>query len=371
MVTKEEYEQIEAYLNGTLKTEQRAQFEQRLRNEPQLAKETAEQRLLLQSFRVYGKRNQFKEQLEGIHQEMQAETARSKRLAFESYGVRAFWKKHLPTMAVAASVALVTVFSTLLVMDYVRSLENKQATYYRALKREVDNIKRKQNVTNDLPASNAPVVVPARYSATGFVVSSNGYLVTDYHVIEGANSLFIESRAESRSDKIQRYQVKEVYSDPARDLAILKIVDTSFVSFGQLPYTFKTTESELGEPVYTLAYPREDIVYGDGSISSLTGFEGDTTAYQISIPVNPGNSGGPLLDGKGHLIGIVKGKSVAEDGAAFAVKSKHLLKLIRSIPKDSLSGTLALPRTNRMKGLKRPEQIKQIQGLVFNVKVYH
>ena len=370
MVTKEECEQIEAYLNGTLKTEQRAQFEQRLQSEPQLAKETAEQRLLLRSFRVYGERNQFRQQLEHIHQEMRAETAHSKHPAFESYGVRAFWRKHLPTMAVAASVALVTVFSTLLVMDYVRSLENKQATYYRALKREVDNIKRKQRVTNNLPTSNAPAVLPARYSATGFVVSSNGYLVTDYHVIEGADSLFIESRAASR-DNIQRYQVKEVYSDPASDLAILKIVDTSFASFGQLPYTFKTTESELGEPVYTLAYPREDIVYGDGSISSLTGFEGDTTAYQISIPVNPGNSGGPLLDGKGHLIGIVMGKSVAEDGAAFAVKSKHLLSLIRSIPRDSLAGTLALPRTNRMKGLRRPEQIKQIQGLVFNVKVYH
>jgi hypothetical protein len=62
---------------------------------------------------------------------------------------------------------------------------------------------------------------------------------------------------------------------------------------------------------------------------------------------------------------------MAEDGATCAVKSKHLIKLIRSIPRDSLTRPLLLPMSNRMKGRKRPEQIKQIQNLVFNVKVYH
>jgi S1-C subfamily serine protease len=368
MILRDDYEQIELYLRGALKGEALVRFEQRLQNEARLAQALKEQRLLQDSFDLYGQRTQFKLQLESIHQEMEAENAEISTPVFNRYGLRVFWKKHLPTMAVAASVALITVFSSFLVLDYVRSLENKQATYYRALKREVDNIKQKQkSITNTPGLTPSPEGQPVRYSATGFVVSSNGYLVTDYHVIEGADSLFIESR----SDKVQRYRVKEVFSDPASDLAILKIVDTSFVSFGSLPYTFKARESDLGEPVYTLAFPREDMVYGEGSISSRTGFEGDTTAYQISIPVNPGNSGGPLLDDRGHLIGIIKGKSMAEDGATFAVKSKHLIKLIRSIPRDSLTRPLLLPMSNRMKGRKRPEQIKQIQNLVFNVKVYH
>jgi S1-C subfamily serine protease len=372
MILRDDYEQIELYLNGELQGEQLIRFEQRLQNEPRLAQELKEQRLLQDSFDLYGKRNQFKLELNAIHQEMETENAHVRTPVFNRYGLRVFWKKHMPTMAVAASVALITVFSSVLVLDYVRSVETKQATYYRALKREVDNIKQKQkSISNNPGVTPAPEVRRVSYSATGFVVSSNGYLVTDYHVIEGADSLFIESRTESRKDLVQRYKVKEVFSDPASDLAILKIIDTSFVSFGSLPYTFKARESDLGESVYTLAFPREDMVYGEGSISSRTGFEGDTTAYQISIPVNPGNSGGPLLDDRGHLIGIIKGKSVAEDGATFAVKSKHLIQLIRSIPKDSLSRPLLLPMSNRMKGLKRPEQIKQIQNLVFNVKVYH
>ncbi|MES2732067.1 MAG: serine protease [Bacteroidota bacterium] len=373
---KNDYEKVEDYLNGQLHGEQLAQFEQRLQQEPRLAEELKEQQLLKKSFLLYGQRNQFKQKLEAIHQEMETENTRIKTSVFNRYAIQAFWKQHLPTMAVAASVAIITVLSSFLVLDYVRSLESKQATYYRALKREVDNIKKTQrSISSRSGITPAPEVRAVRYTATGFVVSANGYLVTDYHVIEGADSLFIESRLESsrtsRPDKVQRYKVKEVYSDPASDLAILKIVDTSFVPFTQLPYSFKAIESDLGESVYTLAFPREDMVYGEGSISSQTGFEGDTTAYQISIPVNPGNSGGPLLDDKGHLIGIIKGKSMAEDGAAFAVKSKHLLKLIRSIPRDSLPEPLILPMANRMKKLKRPEQIKQIQGLVFNVKVYH
>jgi serine protease Do len=374
MVQREDYQQIEDYLKGVLDEESRAQLELRLQHEPRLAQELKEQRILQKSFDRYGLRNELKAQFEDIHHEMESENERIKRPVFNRYGMRVFWKKHLPTMAVAASVALITVFSSVLVLDYVRSLETKQATYYRALKREVDNIKQKQKsiANNPNPAlPPATEVRPVRYSATGFIVSPNGYLVTDYHVIEGADSLFIESRLESRADKVQRYKVKEVYSDPGSDLAILKIVDTTFIPFNSLPYTFKARESDLGESVYTLAFPREDMVYGEGSISSRTGYEGDTTAYQISIPVNPGNSGGPLLDDRGHLIGIIKGKSMAEDGATFAVKSKHLIKLIRSIPKDSLTEPLLLPMSNRMKGLKRPEQIKQIQSLVFNVKVYH
>lgn len=372
MITKDDYEQIENYLNGEFQGQQLADFEQRVRQEPHLADEVAKHRQLLDSFSLYGKRNQFKQQLDSIHQEMAADEGNRTLPIYNQYAFKVFWKKHLPTMAVAASVALITVVSTLFTVDYVRSLENKQATYYRALKRDMDYIKQKQkSIANGRIVPKEPEVRRVRYSATGFVVSANGYLVTDYHVIEGADSLFIESRGENREDKAVRYQVKEVYSDATSDLAILKIVDTSFVSFVRLPYTFKTSESDLGESVYTLAYPREDIVYGDGTISSKTGFEGDTTAYQISVPVNPGNSGGPLLDDKGHLIGIVKGKSVAEDGAAFAIKSKHLLKLIKSIPKDSLTEPLVLPKTNYLKGMKRPDQIKQMQGLVFNVKVYH
>lgn len=365
MINKNDFEWIEEYLAGTLNEEEKNIFEQRLREEPKLATELHSQRLLLDSFKVYGKRKQLKNQLDVFHEEILEEN-KGKRLVPHKYAIKAFWKKHLPTMAVAASVAIITVFGTLFTADYIRSLENRQFNYYRELKKDLDNIKKTQRSIFNAAVESAPEIRPVRYSATGFLIASNGYVVTNHHVVEGADSIFVESR----TNDPRLYKVKEVYSDAKSDLSILKIVDESFTAYARMPYTFKIREADLGEPVYTLAFPREDMVYGEGSISSRTGFEGDTTAYQISIPVNPGNSGGPLLDDKGNLIGIITGKNTAVEGAAFAIKSKYLISLIDSIPSDSLTEPLMLSGKNSIKDMKRPEQIKQLEDLVFNVKVY-
>lgn len=354
-------EWIERYVAGTLTGTEKETFEQRLANEPDLQEELSAQRML----QHYARRSRLKKQLEGFHQEMQSEQKRQL-VVVNRYSLRVFWKKHLPTMAVAASVALLTVIGTLLTMDYLRSVENRQFSYYRALKRDLDHIRQKQNSLSSA-INLAPDVQPVRYSATGFMITSNGYLVTNYHVIEGADSVYVETK----TDEICRYKAKEVYSDKQRDLSILKITDPDFTSPVNLPFTFKIREADLGEPVYTLAFPREDMVYGEGSVSSRTGFEGDTMAYQISIPVNPGNSGGPLLDEKGNVIGVITGKNMAAESAAFAVKSEYLLSMLDSIPADSLTEPLLLPTKNQVKELRRPEQIKQLQHLVFNVKVYN
>jgi S1-C subfamily serine protease len=282
------------------------------------------------------------------------------------YSIQMFWKKYLPTMAVAASVAIVTVIGTLLTLDYLHSLENRQISYYKELRRELNSIKNTQRSIANATISNNSGVKPITYSATGFLISSNGYIVTNRHVIAGADSIYVESKV----DELCRYKAKEVYRDKLSDLAVLKIADPDFPTSMKIQYGFKTRESDLGEPVYTLAFPREDMVYGDGTISSKTGFEGDTAAYQISIPVNPGNSGAPVLDDRGNLIGIISGKHTAAESAAFAIKSKYLLTLIRSIPSDSLPEPILLPVKNSLRDMRRPEQIKYLQNLVFNVKVY-
>lgn len=361
-----DYEWIERYMDGTLTQDEQKLFEQKLKDDPKLAAEFSTQKVLLDSLRLYGKRNLLKKKLDNFHQEMAGDgLAQHRRLS--KYSIQVFWKKHLPTMAVAASVAVVTVMGTLFTIDYLHSLENRQISYYKELKKELNTIRIHQKNIANAVVENQPEVRPFRYSATGFMIGSNGYIVTNYHVINGADSVFVESRA----DELCRYKVKEVYSDRSTDIAILKITDPDFTSGLRVPYGFKTREAELGEPVYTLGFPREDMVFGEGSISSKTGFDGDTTAYQISIPVNPGNSGGPLLDEKGNLIGMITGKNTAVEGAAFAIKSKYLLNLIDSIPADSLPEPVLLSGKNYVKELKRPEQIKQLQNMIFNVKVYH
>ncbi len=365
MINKETYEQIESYVAGQMPFSEKEAFEQQMLHDKHLAEEVRQHKLMLEGFATFGRRTKLKKQFDGFHKEWKAE---SKDQPFiHTYGVRAFWRKHMATVGVAASVAVITVLSTIVVTNYLRSLEHQQVSNYAELKRENNHIRKR---LSDLSVSLQQEENRADYaaSATGFMISANGYIVTNRHVVSGADEVYVEST--SYDNIRQRYKAKVVHKNSDLDLALLKISDSTFKPMAYMPYSVNTREADLGEAVYTLAYPREDIVYGDGAISAHTGNEGDTSKYQISVPVNPGNSGAPLLDAKGNLVGIVTGKNPNADGAAFAIKSKHLITLAREIPSDSLTEPLVLPKKNYMHYLRRPDQIKKLQALVFNVKVY-
>ncbi len=361
------YEQIENYLSGRLSASERIAFELAMDSDGGLAEEVSRQRLLDDSLRIYSSRTKLKNRMDVFHAEMEA-VEMPATFKVDRYSLRVFWKKYLPTMAVAASVALITVLSTVLTINHLRSLDNRQTTYYRQLKREIDSFKRATSKAISSAASTrvAPEMRSARYSATGFMISPNGYIITNYHVVKDADSVYIESV----QDSIYRYKVKVIHREPGADLALLKIEDRSFTPLRRLPFALSTKEADLAEPVYTLGYPGDDLVYNDGSISSHRGFDGDTSAYRIAIPVNPGNRGGPLLDESGNLIGVISGKNTAAEGTAFAVKAKYLMRMIEEIAPDSLPAPVMLPRKNYVRELNRRDQIKKLQGVVFNVRVY-
>ncbi len=350
--------------------EEKAAFEALLQTDPRLATKVREHKQLLQAIQQYGQRQSLKQKLNNIHRSMEAEAAPVAVTPAPATPAmwQVFWKKHMQTVAVAASVSLLSVFGTLWSVQQLKEPVQQQSARYVELRREVEKIKQEQRalingILNPEPEKVAPR--PARFSGTGFAISSDGYLVTNSHVIAGADSVMVENKAGLK------YKVTEVYRDKVHDLAILRIEDPSFEGFGKLPYTFKTDESDLGEKVFTLGYPREDIVFGEGSLSSASGFEGDTTAYQISIPLNPGNSGGPLLDDKGNLIGIISGKQAGQEGAAFAVKSAYLLKVISELPATDNFKLLTSPKYNSLSGHNRPQQLKKLKDYVFVVKVYN
>lgn len=87
--------------------------------------------------------------------------------------------------------------------------------------------------------------------------------------------------------------------------------------------------------------------------------------------MNPGNSGGPLLDEKGNVIGIISGKQTTSEGVSFAVKTNYMIEALNNIPADSLKGQpLRLNKKNVLSHLSRKQQIKRMQDYVYQVKVF-
>ena len=195
------------------------------------------------------------------------------------------------------------------------------------------------------------------WSGSGFALK-DGFIVTNYHVIENAESIWIHG---IKGDFPTKYNAKVVATDKFNDIALLKVSDSNFTGFGTIPYNVKTSVSDVGEDIFVLGYPLtstmgEEIKLTTGVISSRTGFQGDVSLYQISAPIQPGNSGGPLFDYKGNLVGIVSSKHTGAENVGYAIKTSYLRNLIEStISKNILptnAQTATLPLTEKIKVLK-------------------
>lgn len=358
------------YIKDELSPTERLEFERYCEENPQAAEQYHQHRILISKLRDYQIRKRLKTNMDAL---FNAQSSLKDNSIDDNSGIaiKSLWKKHRSTISVAASVALVAVFSTLWLSGFYNNVK-ESSHQYSLLKRDVNTIKRNVNAQNlaikninSDKTSIANGAYPARiYGATGFALTSNGFIATNYHVVKESNSVYVQNY------KGDSYKAKVIYIDPAHDLAILDITDPSFENTAIVPYVLKEDDADLGQDVFTIGYPREQAVYGSGYLSSNTGFAGDTSSYQITVPVNPGNSGGPILDDKGNVIGIVSGKQTETDGAAFAIKTAYLLQSIKAIPQDSLSKELSINKRNSLSGLSRTEQIKKIQDYVYLVKVF-
>lgn len=355
---------IEDYLLGKLNAQEIEAFEQLRRNDATVDHKVVSHKFFLESMGTFAEQLRLKEQLNHIHSEIDVEGLADALRPHPSKIVQ-LWRKNKSVVAVAASFIVLS-----LVSIYSIQHNSKQEANYEKMSRELSRVKQSQNnLVLDIKANtqhNSPKKAnPGNFGGTGFAVSTNGYILTNLHVVNGADSLYVQN------SKGESFKVKSVYTDPQNDIAILKISDKHFNGLSTIPYTIKKSISNIGENVYTLGYPKDDIVLGEGSVSSRSGFIGDTTQYQVSILVNPGNSGGPLLDNNGNLVGIISGKQDQTEGAAFAIKSKYILEAMRAIPQDSLGvNRLGTNKKSLLAGLKRTKQIEKLEDYVFMIKVY-
>ncbi|PLK44677.1 S1C family serine protease [Emticicia sp. TH156] len=200
---------------------------------------------------------------------------------------------------------------------------------------------------------------------TGFALSNDGLIITTYEIVKNSTNLTIKG---INGDFSTPYKAKVVVSDKNNGLAIIQVDEANFKGFSQVPYVLKPTSADVGENVFALGYPvnasmSDEIRLTNGIISSKTGFQGDITAYQISAPVQAGNSGGPLFDKSGSLIGVIQSKQSETENVSYAIKVgyiKNLIDLLPAAPKFSDSNILA--------GLSLSEQIKTLNKYIYLIE---
>lgn len=137
-------------------------------------------------------------------------------------------------------------------------------------------------------------------TGTGFFVSPNGVIVTNYHVIEGASAIVVMDTFSGKSAKAEVLR-----KDPKNDIAVIKVnaSSASYLVLGNGPTPRK------GEDVIALGYPMiatqgQEQKATFGRVNAQSGGNGDERFLQMDAPLQPGNSGGPLLNNRGEVVGI-------------------------------------------------------------------
>ena len=191
------------------------------------------------------------------------------------------------------------------------------------------------------------------YAGTGFMFSGKDYVITNWHVIRGMNSIKIKFL---NGEKIN---ASVLLKDAENDIAFLKLEKTP-----QLPPSNirigDSSKIRMGDEVFTIGYPAYQILgenpkYTRGEVNALSGINDDPRVFQVSVQIQPGNSGGPLFNSSGEVIGITQASldpkvAVGAFGALpqnvnYAIKSSYISNLLPMLPETMIAsrGIVVVP----------------------------
>jgi S1-C subfamily serine protease len=189
-------------------------------------------------------------------------------------------------------------------------------------------------------------------TGTGFLFGSQDYIITNYHVVKGTSEVKVKfTNGESINAEV-------VARDTQNDVAILKL--TKSPSFQSREMKFGDSSMvRMGDKVFTIGYPSINIMgfkpkYTEGVISAVTGIKDNPTVFQTTVPIQPGNSGGPLFNDKGEVVGLttsslsllaIESMGAVPQSVNYAVKSSFVKNTISTIPEALLSnrGIVVVP----------------------------
>jgi S1-C subfamily serine protease len=361
-------EAVERYIRGEMKPDERVYFEQLRKSNPEIDQLVVEHTLFIHKMNELGELKNFKTTLHDVHttlaEKNQINSARLKGKAKIVY----LWKRYQRVAAIAASIAGITTLTiSALVWAFSPQADPQKL---QDLSREFEKNKKEQRQLKDSfitlknQLSSDKKAIEYKSGGSGFLIDGKGLLVTNAHIVRNARNIAVQNK------KGETFRAKVVFTNPQKDLAIMKIEDDNFKSPGAVPYSISRSSTDLAEPVFTLGYPRDEIVYGQGYLSAKTGFKGDTLSCQIAIAANPGNSGGPVLNRHGEVIGILSTRQTSAEGVVFAIRSKYIYHALNDLKKqDTAFEKLKIVSSSPLKGIDRVQQVKKIEDFVYMVKV--
>jgi S1-C subfamily serine protease len=211
------------------------------------------------------------------------------------------------------------------VLNIIGALRN---AYAHTLAEDLD-----RQLSDAIRAAREAPVIRGTSLGTGFVVRPNGVLLTAHHVVRGAKTITVKCLDRPATEATL------VAAVPNNDLAVLRLA-----SAADLPYlpVAPPRSARVGDHVFTGGFPASGILgheakFTEGSISAMSGPGGEATFMQISVPIQPGNSGGPLVSESGEVVGVVTATAAVEAFLAatgslpqnvnFAVKGEYTLPL--------------------------------------------
>lgn len=209
---------------------------------------------------------------------------------------------------------------------------------------------------------------PKRISGygSGFFVTEDGFFVTNFHVVSNATRIILRTAAGN-------FPAQLVAADKVNDVALLKAEG----SFKPLPLA-ASRDSKRGDAVFTVGFPNPEQQgfspkLTDGTISSLVGMGDDPRFFQVNVAIQPGNSGGALVNDHGNVIGIISASmaapaayqraGVTPQNVNFAVKSAYALALLES--QLSVATKLKHPQTSKRKFADAVKAAENAAALVF------
>jgi serine protease Do len=358
---------IEKYLANEMSAEEKFSFEQLRKSTPQVDQKVVEHSMFLQQIGSFSERTNFKSILDNIHHQL-ADEGKIETLTRPNNkkGKLVYlFNKYKRVTAIAAAVGgAIALMTSVVVSKYTTVSSEDVIKLAGAVQQQQNQI---ADLKNEIKKSKIPTTAEVKGWGSSFLIDGSGYLITNAHVLEGANSATVYNEAG------KEFNASIAYINPKIDLAVLKIEDQEFVALKKLPYGIKKNTADLGEEIYTIGFPnfpRTDVVYNIGYLSSVKGYNGDTLAYQIQMNANRGNSGGAIFNKKGEVVGILSTKLSKADGVSFAVKSKGIYSIVDELKQSDTLSNIKISTTNSLASVDRVGQIKQLENYVYLVKAY-